>query len=90
MLARTVLTNKIHEVSMAGPNHQEKLIKLAIEELSKVLQDVKQGKTPTMPPTMQKLADDLEVINNNHKNMSEEEIKNFAEKLIQNIENLEE
>lgn len=75
---------------MAGPNHQEKLIKLAIEELSKVLQDVKQGKTPTMPPTMQKLADDLEVINNNHKNMSEEEIKNFAEKLIQNIENLEE
>jgi hypothetical protein len=61
-----------------------------MKELSKVLQDMKQGKNPEMSSTMEKLSTELESVNDKHKTMSEEEIKNFAETLIKQISKLDE
>lgn len=71
-------------------NSQDQLINLAMKELSKVLQDMQQGKTPEMSPTMEKLAAELESVNDKKTKMSEEEIKNFAEKLVKQISKLDE
>ena len=71
-------------------NPQDQLINLAMKELSKVLEDMQKGKTPTMSPTMEKLASELEIANEKRKTMSEEEVKNFAETLITQISKLDE
>jgi len=75
---------------MANNNSQDQLINLAMKELSKVLQDMKQGKAPEMSSTMEKLSEELESVNDKRKTMSEEEIKNFAETLVKQISKLEE
>jgi len=75
---------------MGNNNSQDQLINLAIKELSKVLQDMQQGKTPEMSSAMEKLAAELESVNDKKKNMSEEEVKSFAEKLVKQISKLEE
>jgi hypothetical protein len=75
---------------MVNNNSQDQLINLAMKELSKVLQDMKQGKTPEMSSTMEKLSAELESVNDKKAKMSEEEIKNFAEKLVKQISKLEE
>lgn len=70
-------------------NSQDQLINLAMQELSKVLQDMKQGKTPEMSATMAKISEELEAASAKKKVMSEEEVKNFAETLIKQISKLE-
>lgn len=70
-------------------NPQDTLINLAMKELSKVLEDMQQGKTPTMSPTMEKLATELEMANEKKKTMSEDEVKDFAETLIKQISKLD-
>lgn len=73
---------------MSNQNPQDKLIDFALTELAKVLQDMKEGKEPQMSSSMQKLASELE--NNTKKSkMSETEVKDFAERLIKQISNLE-
>ncbi len=71
-------------------NSQDQLINLAMQELSKVLQDMQQGKTPEMSSTMETLAAELESVNDKKAKMSEEEIKSFAEKLVKQISKLDE
>ncbi len=68
---------------------QDKLIQFCIKELGKALQDVKQGKEPKMSSSMQKIADELDNVNDTYKNMTEEEVKNFAEKLLKDISEME-
>jgi hypothetical protein len=75
---------------MTTNNPQDKLINFAMSELTKVLQDVKQGKVPEMSATMQKLASKLEMANETRKTMTDEEVKTFAETLVQEISNLDE
>jgi len=61
---------------------QDQLISLAIQELNRVLQDVKNGKTPEMSASIQKLSEELEKAS---PTMNEEEAKTFAENIIHKI-----
>lgn len=71
-------------------NPQDQLINFAIKELNKVLQDIKDGKTPEMPVAMEKLASELEMANKKRNSMTEDEIKQWAERIVQEVSNLEE
>lgn len=75
---------------MPDKNSQEQLIQLAIKELNKVLQDAKQGKQPVMSNAIQKLSEEFEKINQQPNKMTEDETKDFAERLVKEISKLEE
>lgn len=75
---------------MSNENSQEQLLQLAMKELNKVLQDVKQGRTATMSSTVQKLSEEFEKVGPQANKMTEEEAKAFAERLVKEISKLEE
>lgn len=75
---------------MSNNNSQDKLINLAMQELAKVLQDMQTGKVPEMSSSMQKLSSELEMANEKRKNMSEDEIKEWAERIATEVSKLEE
>lgn len=66
------------------PNPREQLINLAISELTKVFQDLREGKEPKISPEIEKLTVSLEQSNTK---MSEEQVNNFAEQLIKDLSN---
>jgi hypothetical protein len=70
-------------------NPQDRLLGVAMKELGKVLQDLKEGKQPQMSSSMQRLASELETTTENKKNMSEEELKVWAERIAVEVTNLE-
>lgn len=74
---------------MSDPTLQNKLLDLVLKQLTNTIDDIKQGKQPEMSPSMRRLADELEHINSKKHNLSEQEIKDFAEKLLKDIPNLE-
>lgn len=74
---------------MAGQNPQDQLLGFAMQELSKVLQDLKEGKQPEMSSSMQRIASELEMANEKKKSMSEDEIKAWAERIAAEVSKLE-
>jgi cytochrome c553 len=74
---------------MSTQNPQDQLLGLAMKELTKVLQDLKEGKQPEMPSSMEKLASELEMATDQKKNMTEEEIKNWAQRIAAEVSKLE-
>lgn len=73
---------------MSTNNPQDKLINLAMQELSRVLQDLRQGKNPEMSSSVQKLASELEMANENHNKMSEEDVKQWAARIATEVSKL--
>lgn len=73
---------------MSNQNSQDQLMNLAMRELNKVLSDLKEGKTPEMSNAMQKLSQELELTYGKHKNMNEEQIKEWANKIVSEVEKL--
>lgn len=69
---------------------QEKLMRLAMGELDKVLGSLREGKVPQMSGALQQLSDALDNAKKDPSKMSEEEAKNFAESLIKTLDKLEE
>jgi cytochrome c553 len=74
---------------MSTQNPQDQLLGFAMKELSKVLQDLKEGKQPEMSSSMEKLASELEMATEKKKNMTEEEIKNWAQRIAAEVSKLE-
>lgn len=72
---------------MSDKKPQEELISFAMKELTKVLEDVKKGKTPVMSPSMETLASELEKIDTM---MSDEELDKWAERMQHITKNDEE
>ena len=74
---------------MTTKNSQDQLIDLAMKELTKVLQDLKQGKEPSMSETMQKLSAELETVSEKKKVMSDQEIQEWAARIANEVSNLD-
>lgn len=64
------------------------LVNLTINELKKVISDLKEGKDPTMPPSMEKLAEEIQQKTNERKNMTDEQIKQWADHIASEVSKL--
>ena len=67
---------------------QERVLKFAIQELTKALKSAKLGEEITMPTSLQKIASELEAVQNPG-SLKEADIEALANKLSQEIDKLE-
>lgn len=64
------------------------LVNLTLNELKKMIQDVREGKQPKMPSSIERIAFELEKTNKQKTNMSDEEIKAWADNLASEVSKL--
>jgi hypothetical protein len=68
-------------------DNQSQLINFTLQELTRIINDVRSGKEPQMSPTLQKLAEEMEAVKDSKRQMTEEEVKQWTDKIIEKVYN---
>ncbi len=68
---------------MKKSDKQEDLIRFAMDEISKIMNDIQNGKTPTMSPKAKKLQEEVNKIAG--KEMSEDELEKWTNEKLKDI-----
>lgn len=68
-------------------DNQNQLINFTLQELASIIGDVRAGKEPQMSPTLQKLAEEMEAVKDSKRQMTEEEVKRWTDKIMEKVYN---